>query len=182
MLEENENKEVLEPKKDPLEEKAIDEEHANEGVHVEGENLSEEDAQKHEEAKKAILEAIKKDVIAKSGMSEEDAAMAMEMLEEADMPVAITDDDFKLGRRELDIRKLSDENYKQIIFRTLITQGVWLRNVSNLLVDVLRLIYVELDAMGVKDILKKTDVVLAKINKERDQLVAQQILANQKKN
>lgn len=147
------------------------------------ESLSEEElAQKREESKKAILEAIKKDVISKSGMSEQDADMALEMLEEADMPIGLTDEDFKLGRRELDIRKLSDENYKQIIFRTLLTQGVWLRNVSQLLIDLIRLIYVELDAIGVKDILHTSDKVLAKINNEQRELVKEQILKASKKN
>lgn len=148
----------------------------------EEELTEEEKAQKREESKKAILEAVKKDIIEKSGMSEEDAEMALEMLDEADMPVAITDEDFKLGRRELDIRKLSDDNFKQMFFRTLLTQGVWLRNISNLLIDLIRLVYVELDALGVENILKKEDAVLSKINKQQNERIAKEILEKQKKN
>lgn len=149
----------------------------------EEESLSEEEkAKKREESKKAVLEAIKKDVIAKSGMSKEDAEIALEMLDEANMPVLMNDEDFKLGPRELDVRELSDKNYKQMIFRTLLTQGVWIRNVSNILVDLIRLIYVELDALGVENILKKEDSVLAKITKQQNERVREQILNQQKKN
>ena len=148
----------------------------------EEELTEEEKAQKREESKKAILEAVKKNIIEKSGMSEEDAEMALEMLDEADMPVAITDEDFKLGRRELDIRKLSDDNFKQMFFRTLLTQGVWLRNISNLLIDLIRLVYVELDALGVENILKKEDAVLSKIHKQQNERIAKEILEKQKKN
>ena len=148
----------------------------------EEELTEEEKAQKRKESKKAILDAIKKDIVSKSEMSEEDAEMALEMLEEADMPVAITDEDFKLGRRELDIRKLSDDNFKQMLFRTLLTQGVWLRNISNLLIDLIRLVYVELDALGVENILKKEDAVLSKIHKQQNERIAKEILEKQKKN
>lgn len=143
--------------------------------------LTEEELKEREERKQAILEEIKKDVIAKSQMSKEDAEIALEMLDEADMPVGLTDEDFKLGKREIDIRKLSDENYKQMIFRTLITQGVWLRNISNLLVDLMRLIYVELDTLGVKNVLKECDVVLAKITRQRNEMIKEEILKSQKK-
>lgn len=142
----------------------------------------EEQAEKRAAAKKAVLDAIKKDVIDKSGMSEEDAQLAIEMLDEADMPIAITDEEFKLGKRELDIRNLSDANYKQIVFRTLITQGVWLRNVVHELTDVIRLMYVVLDAMGVKNLLKTEDSVIAKLTRERNELVREQILKQSKKN
>lgn len=141
----------------------------------------EEKAQKREDTKKAIHEAIKQKAIKEAGLSEEDAQAALEMLEEADMPVNFGDEDFKLGRNELDVRNLSDANYKQLMFRVTLLNGVYLRQCMKFMQDILNAMFVELDAMGVENLLKSSDRVLAKLRKEQDEIVAKQILDSQKK-
>jgi len=158
-----------------------DEEKKVEETKVEEPLTEEEKAKKREETKKAILDTIKQKVIKDSGMSEQDAAIAMEMLDEANMPVELTDEDFKLGPRELDIRKLSEENKWQMLFRVTLLNGVYLRNLMKSLNDVINLMFVELDAMGVKNIIKTSDQVMAKVHRENNELVAKEILEKSKK-
>ena len=139
------------------------------------ETLTEEEkAQKREETKKAILEEIKKKVIKDSGMSQEDAEIALQMLDEANMPVLLSDEEFTLGPRELDIRKLNQENFNQLIFRTLLLQGVYLRNISKSLLDITNLLFVELDALGVENIVKASDEIILKVARENERREKQQ--------
>ena len=166
------NKEYMNEKKETLQQE-------NEQPKVE--LTEEEKAQKREDTKKAIHEAIKQKAIKEAGLSEEDAQAALEMLEEADMPVNFGDEDFKLGRNELDVRNLSDANYKQLMFRVTLLNGVYLRQCMKFMQDILNAMFVELDAMGVENLLKSSDRVLAKLRKEQDEIVAKQILDSQKK-
>lgn len=142
----------------------------------------EEKAQKREETKKAITDAIKQKAIKEAGLSEEDAEIALEMLQEADMPIKFNDSDFTLGKNELDIRDLSEKNINQLMFRVTLLNGVYLRNCMKFLQDILNALFVELDAMGVKDLLKSSDRVMAKIRKEQNDIIAKQILDSQRKN
>ena len=141
----------------------------------------EEKAQKREDAKKVLTDAIKEKAIKEAGLSEEDAEIALELLNEADMPVNLSDEEFKLGKNELDIRNLNEANYKQLMFRVTLLNGVYLRNIMKFLQDILNAIFVELDAMGVKDLLKSSDRVIAKMRKEQNDIIAKQILEQQKK-
>ena len=97
------------------------------------------------------------------------------------MPVNLSDEEFKLGKNELDIRNLNEANYKQLMFRVTLLNGVYLRNIMKFLQDILNAIFVELDAMGVKDLLKSSDRVIAKMRKEQNDIIAKQILEQQKK-
>lgn len=145
------------------------------------EMTEEEKVAKREESKKAVLEAIKQKAIKDSGMSEEDAKAALEMLNEANMPVIMKNEDFKLGPQELDIRGLSEENYKQMMFRVTLLNGVYLRNLVKIGQDIINLLFVELDTMGVENLLKSSDKVLERLQKEQNEMVAKQILDQQKK-
>ena len=86
------------------------------------------------------------------------------------MPVEYLDKDFKLGDNELYIRSLSKRNYNQMIFRTLVLQNVYLKNVTSGLLDITRLLLVLLDKLGVEDIVKATDDIVDKINEQTELL------------
>lgn len=123
-------------------------------------------------AKENAADAIKRAALKGLDLTPEEEQAALEILEQANMPIEFDNKDFKLGPQEIDIRKLNERNYRQMIFRTLIVQGVWLRNMSRSLLDVCNLLFVLLDKMGVKNIVKESDEVLVKIHKE--QLKAQE--------
>lgn len=72
-----------------------------------------------------------------------------EILKEAKMPIELNDDDFQLGEKEIDIRNLNDENKLQMIFRPLVLNNVYLKQMTQMLLDVTRLMYAMLKAMGV---------------------------------
>ena len=92
------------------------------------------------------------------------------MCEEATMPIEYLDKDFKLGQNELDIRSLSKKNLNQMLFRTLVLQNVYLKNVQTSLLDLTRLFLVLLDKLGVEDIVKSTDDIVEKINEQTEAL------------
>ena len=114
-----------------------------------------------EEIKKSIAE----DVMKQADISEEESQTFMELLEEATMPVAMTDEEFKLGPSELDIRGLSNRNTNQMIFRTLVLQNVYLKQLLTASLDQIRLLMVIADKMGVENISKATDQVVLKEKK-----------------
>lgn len=126
------------------------------------------------ETQEQIKKAVKDYVAAKKKeeieVKDEDAIALEEMLQEASMPIALNDEEFKCGPQELDIRGLSKKNKEQLIFRILTLQGVYLRNISKSLLDITNLLFVVLDQLGVKDIIKTSDDVLDKIAEENEQL------------
>lgn len=112
------------------------------------------------ELREQVKEKLKEEALKSVDISEKDSAVFKEMLDEALMPVSMTDKDFKLGPQELDIRNLSNKNKYQMLFRQLTLQNVYLRNVSSSLIDIMRLVMVLLTKLGVEDIEKGIDDVL----------------------
>lgn len=118
--------------------------------------LTEEDVQKVKSAvKKAQLDATK--------LSPEQQAMLDQIYKEADMPIILNDKDMVLGKQELDIRKLSTKNWRQMEFRQLILQNIYLKQVVMNGTDLLRLMLVLLKKLGVDDPIQATDDVQAEI-------------------
>lgn len=118
--------------------------------------LTEEDVQKVKSAvKKAQLDATK--------LSPEQQAMLDQIYKEADMPIILNDKDMVLGKQELDIRKLSTKNWRQMEFRQLILQNIYLKQVVMNGTDLLRLMLVLLKKLGVEDPIQATDDVQAEI-------------------
>lgn len=114
-----------------------------------------------EESKKVALEEHK--------ITKEEEKLFEQALKEAKMPVELTDEDFKLGDYELDIRKLSLPNQLQMVFRTMALVVVYLRQLSQNQVDQIRLLMLELKKMGVEDIEKSLSELLVEMqNKNKN--------------
>lgn len=117
--------------------------------------------QLHESAKKIATDQVK--------LSKHDQAIIEQALKEAKMPVHLTDKDFKLGEGELDIRKLSPENTTQMMFRMLLLNIVYDRQLAQSLVDIMRLMMIILKKLGCDDIIKATDDLLEELKKRVSQ-------------
>ena len=91
-----------------------------------------------------VKEKHEKRVIEESELKMEDQEIFAEMMKEAKMPVELTDGKFVLGDSELDIRKLSPKNYKQMMFRTQVLTNVYLRQCVQSMTDIMRLIMIQL--------------------------------------
>lgn len=124
------------------------------------------DANLKEQDVKDVKKAVKEKVVEKHVLTEEQEETFQKILDAAKMPVQMSDADFKLGENELDIRYLSTKNRTQMVFRSLMLNNIYLKQTLTTLVDILRSIFLIADAMGVKDIVGKTDEILERLNKQ----------------
>lgn len=108
---------------------------------------------KVEEAKQVIKEK----VIADHEVDDETQELFSRILEEAKMPIEMTNEDFKMGERELDIRGLSSKNRDQMLFRMLVLNNVYQRQNALTLIDMMRLLMILLKQMGVENIEQAID-------------------------
>lgn len=141
-----------------IDEKKINEEKTSPEEEV---NLTEEDVQ-------AVKKAIKKAQLNSTQLSPENQKLFERMMKEADMPIVLQDKDMKLGKQELDVRLLDRKNWRQMQFRQLILQNVYLKQVVMGQTDLLRMLMVIADKLGVTDIVKATDDVQAKIEEQEE--------------
>lgn len=120
-----------------------------------------------EEIRKAVKEKNDKDIIADHTLTDDQQKVFQQMLEDAKMPVEMTDENFKLGEKELDIRKLSSENQIQMVFRSLVLNNVYLKQVVETLIDITRLQYAQLKTMGLSgdNLVDAVDLTLYDIRK-----------------
>lgn len=118
--------------------------------------LKEEDIEK---VKRAIDQAH----IDASVLSSHDQEILNRMHEEAKLPVELDDFNFKMGEQELDVRKLSRANWRQMQFRESILTNIYLKQIVMGQTDLLRLLMVIADKLGVEDIVKATDDVIDKV-------------------
>lgn len=123
-----------------------------------------------EEDVKKVKEAIDEAVIKDHGIDEEQAKLYNEMLKEAQMPVEMKDEDFKLGVQELDIRGLSKKNREQMLFRALVIQNIYGKQLLTSLIDVTRLLMIIAEKLGIEDIIAATDDIIEKIAKQRQDI------------
>lgn len=107
-----------------------------------------------------------KEVKDKLSFSDEDAKTFEEMCELAKMPIKYNDSDFKLGERELDIRELNAKNLKQLQFRLQVLENVYLKGISDSLIDLMRILIVIGKKVGVNDIEKEIADYLAEAEKK----------------
>ena len=126
----------------------------------------------NEENVEKLKAAIADEVREEAGISASQSDLFRKMCEEATMPVEYLDKDFKLGENELDIRSLSKRNFNQMIFRALVLQNVYLKNITTSLLDITRLLLVKLDHDGVEDIVQATDDIQAKLTEQQESLKA----------
>ena len=103
---------------------------------------------------------------AKAKASPKDIERFKEILAQSKLPVEIEDKDFAMGEGELDVRKLSDANYRQFMFRVNVLKANHLRDISQTLVDVERLLMLVLKAQGVEDIGKALNGLFEELSKK----------------
>ena len=128
----------------------------------------EEEVKLTEEDVEAVKKAVKKAQLNSTQLSPENQALFERMMKEADMPVVLLDKDMKLGKQELDVRMLDRKNWRQMEFRQLILQNIYLKQVVLGQTDLLRMLMVIADKLGVTDIVKATDDVQAKIEEQEE--------------
>lgn len=110
-----------------------------------------------------VKEEVEKKVKEQHVLNPEQQELFKKILEEAKMPVKMTDGKFSLGENELDIRYLSKSNKEQIIFRSLVLDNVYSKQILTSLVDITRLLMIVCKKLGVDDIVAETDKVLEEI-------------------
>ena len=113
-----------------------------------------------------VRSALEKAAKAKADANPKDIERFKELLNQSKMPVEIEDGDFKLGEGELDVRKLSDANYRQLMFRVNVLKANHLRDISQTLIDVERLLMLVLKAQGVEDIGKALNGLFEELGKK----------------
>lgn len=109
------------------------------------------------EEKKKLKAKARETAIKELGVSEEEMDKIQDMLKLAQMPIVLKDGDVKMGKGEVDIRKLSDENFKQMVWRLLILNNLYTKDISSSLIDIMKLLMLILKKLGCEDIIKATD-------------------------
>lgn len=104
---------------------------------------------------KNVRSAVEKAAKAKADANPKDIERFKELLSQSKMPVEFKDEDFKLGEGELDVRGLSDANYRQLMFRINVIKANHLRDISQSMTDIERLLMLVLKKLGVNDIGKE---------------------------
>ena len=118
------------------------------------------------ETVKQAKKEIKEKVVADTQPTKEEIKLLEKALEEAKMPVKLTDKEFQLGEQELDIRSLNAENKEQMMFRMQILNIVYQRQLTQSIVDLMRIVMVIGKKLGIDDIIKETDILLEELKKK----------------
>lgn len=116
---------------------------------------------------KNVKKAVERAEKAKAELSEEDTRKFKELMEATKNPIEFTDDDFRMGERELDVRNLSEANYKQLMFRLEVVKCNHLRDIAQTQGDILRFEMMILEKMGVADIVEEYGKFIDKLNEKR---------------
>lgn len=117
-----------------------------------------------------LREQIEDEVINEHAINEAQQKLFEKALEEATMPVEMTNEKFKLGDTELDIRRLDKKNYNQMMFRIGALNIVYQKQILTSLIDLTRLCMVIADKLGVEDIVAATDMVIEKVTNKNKEL------------
>lgn len=112
--------------------------------------------------------ARKKKKLEENELTPEQVELTKEVLEISKEPVEMTDEDFKLSEGELDIRKLSKKNREQLIFRGYALQLVYLRSLVQGQTDLMRMLMVLGDKLGVDNWQQALEEVILKSQKEAE--------------
>ena len=134
-----------------------------------GEEVEEEKVQLKPEDLANVKKAIKQAHVDASKLDPKSQEIFNRMLEEAKLPVRIEDKDFQMGEQEVDVRHLSRANWRQMEFRQNTLDNIYLKQINMSLVDILRMLMVIADKLGVTDIVGATDEVIEKVEaKEKE--------------
>lgn len=100
-------------------------------------------------------------------LTAQQAKKIAELMDIAKMPIVLKDGDITMGEGEVDIRKLSHASLNQMMFRLMILNNLYLKDIATSFVDALKLFMVVLDKYGVEDIAQAIEDLENKL-KEQD--------------
>ena len=100
-------------------------------------------------------------------LTAQQAKKIAELMDIAKMPIVLKDGDITMGEGEVDIRKLSHASLNQMMFRLMILNNLYLKDIATSFVDALKLFMVVLDKYGVEDIAQAVEDLENKL-KEQD--------------
>lgn len=138
------------------------EENNNEALKAEIENEKPQGITFDKETIEKVKEQARETVLEEHKLTAEQRATWDKIVEEAQMPINLSNKEFKLGPQELDIRNLNTKNIQQMLFRVGVIDNVYLKQLLNVGLDIIRLLMVIADKLGVENISKATDEVLEK--------------------
>jgi len=118
--------------------------------------------------KQQVKAALKEDALKQTSATPEETKKLADMLELAKMPIVIKDKDIKLGPGEVDFRQVSDLNARQLLFRYLTLNNVYLKDIRDSLIDIQKLLMILAKTQGVTDIIKATDEIVEELRKETE--------------
>jgi hypothetical protein len=126
-------------------------------------------------AKKEATELLKKARDGQEKIAKEDAKPNPEIekafkeaMEKIGMPVVLDDENFEMGKGELDVRTLSDKNFRQLMWREMIALVCYLKGETNYLYSIHMLMIVLLNKLGVDN--KTLPTEIARILKENQDI------------
>ena len=99
-------------------------------------------------------------------LTAQQAKKIAELMDIAKMPIVLKDGDITMGEGEVDIRKLSPASLNQMMFRLMILNNLYLKDIATSFVDVLKLFMVVLDKNGVEDIAQAVEDLENKLKKQ----------------
>lgn len=99
-------------------------------------------------------------------LTKEQSKKIAELMNIAKMPIVLKDGDITMGEGEVDIRKLSHASLNQMMFRLMILNNLYLKDIATSFIDVLKLFMVVLDKNGVEDIAQSIEDLENKIKKQ----------------
>lgn len=143
-------------------------------INPEQDKLTEEDVE-------AVKKAVKKAQIASTEISQENQKLFEKMMADADMPIRMEDKDFQCGKQELDVRHLNRANWRQMEFRQLVLNNLYLKQIMMGITDVTRLLIIICKKMGVEDVIQATDDVINEIAEKEKEKLEKQLNTESKK-
>lgn len=128
-----------------------------------------------DDSKKEATELLKKARDGQEKIAKEDAKPNPEIekafkeaMEKIGMPVVLNDENFEMGKGELDVRTLSDKNFRQLMWREMIALVCFLKGETNYLYSIHMLMIVLLNKLGVDN--KTLPTEIARILKENQDI------------
>lgn len=125
--------------------------------------------------KKEATELLKKARDGQEKIAKEDAKPNPEIekafkeaMEKIGLPVILDDENFEMGKGELDVRALSDKNFRQLMWREMIALVCFLKGETNYLYSIHMLLIVLLNKLGVDN--KTLPTEIARILKENQDI------------
>lgn len=91
-----------------------------------------------------------------------------EAMEKIGLPVILDDNNFEMGKGELDVRTLSDKNFRQLMWREMIALVCFLKGETNYLYSIHMLMIVLLNKLGIDN--KTLPSEIARILKENQDI------------